>query len=101
MRGSEGVRNIQSGQSGNSVLMYLSAEDVSEFVYFAYLVDEDAVGYAAVVACCPKLLKPIVEIKTTFSKLAALALLDWNNIFFAFFCRVGCCQEKYDTILLS
>ncbi len=59
---------------GSSALMHLSAEEVSELVDLAYLVDGDASGYAAAVARCPEILKPVTEIKTTFGKRLRQAL---------------------------
>lgn len=70
------MKRLKSIQAGNSVLMHLSVDEVSELVYFAYLVDGDAAGYAAAVARCPKTLKPIAEIKTTFGKRLQQALQD-------------------------
>ena len=61
---------------GRSVLMHLSAEEVSELVYLAYLIDGDAAGYEASVVRCPKILKPVVEIKTTFGKRLRQALTE-------------------------
>ena len=50
------MERLKSIQAGNSVLMHLSAEEVSELVYLAYLVDgDDAKGYAAAVLRCPTL----------------------------------------------
>ncbi len=51
---------------GSSVLMHLSADEVSELVYLAYLVDENAAGYVAATARCPRILKPVSKIKTAF-----------------------------------
>ena len=65
---------------GSSALMHLSAEEVSELVYLAYLVDGDAAGYSAAVARCPKILKPVTGIKTTFGKRLQQALLDGGLI---------------------
>lgn len=60
-----------------SALMHLSADEVSELVYLAYLVDgNDAKGYAAAVVRCPKILKPVVEIKTPFGKRLQQALTE-------------------------
>ena len=71
------MERLKSIQAGNSVLMHLSAEEVSELVYLAYLVDgDDAKGYAAAVLRCPKILKPVSEIKTTFGKRLLQALTE-------------------------
>ena len=71
------MERLKSIQAGNSVLMHLSADEVSELVYLAYLVDgNDAKGYAAAVLRCPKILKPVAEIKTTFGKRLQQALTE-------------------------
>ena len=71
------MERLKSIQAGKSVLMHLSADEVSELVYLAYLVDgNDAKGYAAAVVRCPKILKPVVEIKTPFGKRLQQALTE-------------------------
>lgn len=75
------MERLKSIQDGNSVLMHLSAEEVSELVYLAYLVDGgDTKGYEAAVVRSPQILKPVAEIKTAFGKRLRQALLDGGQI---------------------
>lgn len=61
-------------QSGNTVLMHLSAREVSEIVYLAYLVDGDSKGYVTACSRCPKILSPVKEFKTEIGTRLAEAL---------------------------
>ena len=71
------MERLKSIQAGNSVLMHLSADEVSELVYLAYLVDgNDTKAYAAAAARCPNILKHVTEIKTTFGKRLQQALTE-------------------------
>jgi len=57
------MERLKSIQAGNSVLMHLSAEEVSELVYLAYIVDGGGTKeYEAALVRCPKILKPVAEI---------------------------------------
>lgn len=71
------MERLKSIQAGNSVLIHLLSEEVSELVYLAYLVDGgDTNGYEVAVVRCPKILKPVTEIKTTFGKRLRQALTE-------------------------
>ncbi len=73
----EHLEKLKSIQAGNSVLMHLSQEEVSEIVYLSYLVDGgDVKGYEAACARCPKMLKPVAELKTGIGKRLRKAMLE-------------------------
>jgi len=56
---------LKRAQAANSILMHLSADEVSEIVYLAYMADGgDMKGYEDACARCPELLKPVTEFKT-------------------------------------
>ena len=73
----EHLEMLKRIQTGCSELMHLSADEVSEIVYLSYLVDGgDVKGYEAACARCPKMLKPVAELKTGIGKRLRKAMLE-------------------------
>lgn len=63
------MERLKGIQAGNSVLMHLSSEEVSEIVYLAYLADgNDLSGYETAISRCPEVLKPVSEVRTAVGK---------------------------------
>lgn len=61
-------------QAGNSVLMHLSHDEVSEIILLAYMVDGKMDEYASACRRYPKILKPVERLRTTIGILLYRAM---------------------------
>lgn len=74
---SDHLEKLKGIQAGNTVLMHLSREEVSEIVYLAFIVDsKDQKEYDAAVRRCPNALCPVSSCRTSIGRRLQAALRE-------------------------